>query len=335
MTVNISFLGQSNAQISRLKTLNVNLADLQRQLASQKKFEDLSGYGLDAGNVQRARIDRNRLKGYLENVTSGTNRIKLLNTNLTKSSDIARDLLSSLRSVIREGDVDTTTIKSQATANLAFLQDIMNSNVEGRYIFAGSNVGTAPIQNTSTLDSNVQADYQDWLSGTQTTAQLLATLDSAGIVYQGLDPALTTAGPVTMRFNDSVELDYTSLADENGMKELQLALSVATRLQQPGTGDTPTRDEFFELMDKVIEIAESALRKLDAANGVIAGRAELASKMQEAHEQDIGVLETLIANKETPDINEVAIKIQTLQTQLQASYQVTASLRELSLVNFI
>ncbi|MGE3624721.1 MAG: hypothetical protein AB7H77_12735 [Bdellovibrionales bacterium] len=335
MTVNISFLGQSNAQRSRLKTLNVNLADLQRQLASQKKFEDLSGYGLDAGNVQRARIDRNRIKGYLDNVTSGTNRIKLLNTNLTKASDIARDLLSSLRSVIREGDVDTTTIKSQATANLAFLQDVMNSNVEGRYLFAGSNVGTAPIQNTSTLNSNVQADYQDWLSGAQTTAQLLTTLDSAGIVYQGLDPGLTTAGPVTMRFNESLELDYTSLADENGMKELQLALSVATKLQQPGTGDTPTRAEFFQLMDKVIEIADGALKKLDAANGVIAGRAELASKMQEAHEQDIGVLETLIANKETPDINEVAIKIQTLQTQLQASYQVTASLRELSLVNFI
>ena len=335
MSMKISFLGQSNAQIARLKNLNFGLSDLQRQLASQKKYEDMSGFGLDAGNVQRARVDRNKLKGYLDNVAAGSSRIELVSTNLTKASDIARELLSSLRGQIREGNIDVTSIVAQSSQNLPFMQDIMNTNIEGRYLFSGSNTSNAPMGSVATLNNNTQTDYQNWLNGSQTTTQFLNTLSNAGLSYQGMDPALTTSGSVTMRLNQSVELDYTSIADENGMKELMLALSVATKLKTPGTGDTPTRSEFFQVMDKVIELADAAVKKLDAANGTISTRAELVKNMRDNHERDIGMLEKMIADKENPDINEIAIKIQTLQTQLQASYQVTSSLRELSLVNFI
>jgi flagellar hook-associated protein 3 FlgL len=331
----ISFLGQSNAQISRLKQQNLSLADLQRQLASQKKYEDISGFGLGAGNAQRTRFDKDRLNSYLGNVTSSTNRLKLLNTTMTEASSLARKMINAIQLQVREGNVDTNAIKTLGDQSLSFLQDLMNTNIEGRYLFAGSNTDQAPSTSLSTLKNNVQTDYTDWLNGTQTTAQFLATIDGASLSYMGMNNALTTAGKVTMRVNTSVELDYTSLADQNGMKDLMLALSLATELKQPGSGDIPSRTEFYQVLDKISDLAQSAVEKLDAGNGEASTKFALVANLRDSHERDIGVLEQLIAEKENPDINDIVVKIQSLQTQLQASYQITGALKELSLINFI
>jgi flagellin-like hook-associated protein FlgL len=51
--------------------------------------------------------------------------------------------------------------------------------------------------------------------------------------------------------------------------------------------------------------------------------------------QDRATLANLIGQKEDADTTEVVAQIQSLQTQLQASYQVTSIISQLSLVNFI
>lgn len=58
-TSGLSFLSQSQTQIARLKQLNTTLVDLQRQLTTQKKHENLSGFGVAAQSVQQLRTDKN------------------------------------------------------------------------------------------------------------------------------------------------------------------------------------------------------------------------------------------------------------------------------------
>ena len=53
------------------------------------------------------------------------------------------------------------------------------------------------------------------------------------------------------------------------------------------------------------------------------------------HEQEQSILQETISTVEDVDINEVAVKLNALQLQLEASYGVTARVQQLSLVNFI
>ena len=51
--------------------------------------------------------------------------------------------------------------------------------------------------------------------------------------------------------------------------------------------------------------------------------------------EEQAILQNQISDVEDVDINEVAIKLNLLQIQVQASFRVTAAIGELSLVNFI
>ena len=59
------------------------------------------------------------------------------------------------------------------------------------------------------------------------------------------------------------------------------------------------------------------------------------SETKQAHEHDINTLQKTVDDGENVDINEVALRVNLLQVQLDASYRITASTQELSLVNFL
>ena len=56
---------------------------------------------------------------------------------------------------------------------------------------------------------------------------------------------------------------------------------------------------------------------------------------QKSHQNQKTLLLNTITGVEDVDTNEVAVKLTTLKTQLEASYQVTALTAGLSLINFI
>jgi flagellin-like hook-associated protein FlgL len=56
---------------------------------------------------------------------------------------------------------------------------------------------------------------------------------------------------------------------------------------------------------------------------------------KEAHSETLTLLESQILDVEDVDSYEAVSRFQTLQSQLQASYQTTSLIRNLSLTNFI
>lgn len=333
----VSFFGQSTAQINRLKDLNTTLADLQRQITTGKKFDTLAGFGGTAAQtVQRVRMDRDRVHGYLDNIGTINTRIKEMDLAMTSVRSQAKQLIEGLATAIHSSSDDVGTLSTLARQGLAFVQDLANLNVDGRYLFAGSDVSDAPYLDSNALDTNFQAEIANWLSGASTTAQFEANVDSFSAASIGFNPVLSSAGPVTARIDDNTDLDYTVRADQAGFQEIIRALGLMANLKVPDPAvDVPTNTDLDDVLDKILSTVRAGVDKLDQAQTSLGIKAKFMQGIQENNEADAATLEGVITETENADVTEAITKLQALQTQLQASYQVTNVLSQLSLVNFL
>ena len=336
MAINgVSSLATSNAQIGRLKDLSATLADLERQVATSKKTDTLAGLGSDASTVQNLRINKNALDTYNANIDTATNRINLMSSTMTTISDQARQLISSIQSQVRGGNVDIATISQQAKEILSFVSDAANVQIDGRYVFAGSDTTSPPVSDQSSINTNMQQQVSDWLNGTITTDQLGSNVDALSTTQLGINPGQSAAGAVTVRADSTTEINYTVKANNSGMQDIMRALGLAANLTSPGAGDTPNLTDLDNVLSKITDIAQKGADALDTSNAQLGSKYTLLNSIQTNNSTDANTFESIYSDKENADTTEAVAKIQSLQTQLQASYQVTSIVSQLSLVNFI
>ena len=151
----------------------------------------------------------------------------------------------------------------------------------------------------------------------------------------GMNPGLSASGQVTMRIGETTELDYTVRADVDGFQDIIKALGFMANMQEPAPGDIPTASELDDVIQNIMDIARAAVEKLDAAATRVGGNFNLLNAVEATHESESAMLQGLIGKMENADTTDVVTQIQALQTQLQASYQVTSITNQLSLINFL
>jgi flagellin-like hook-associated protein FlgL len=78
-----------------------------------------------------------------------------------------------------------------------------------------------------------------------------------------------------------------------------------------------------------------ALDQIDTQRFNLSQKQAQIMQIQQGHKQEQATLLDTISNVEDADMNEVAVKLNAMQVQLEASFRVTASLQGLSLVNFL
>lgn len=338
-TSGLSFLNQSQTQIARLKMLNSSLADLQRQLTTQKKYENLAGFGAASQSVQKLRTDKGLVQTYLTNIDTVSTRVELMSTSMEQGAASGRQLIESIATQIREGEVDMETVSALARQQLDLMGDIANLEIDGRYLFAGSATDVEPYPNGDNFDITLQGMVADWRDGTITTAQFITNIENFTATDIGFAPEMSSAGKVTAQIDKNVNLDYTSKATQNGFQQVILALAIAANITEspdpalspPG----PTATDFQAVLDTINGIAREGVEAVDSANGQLGIKFATLQSVQENHEKDAVTLANLIGDQEDADTTEVAAKIQSLQTQLSASYEVTSLVNQLSLVNFL
>lgn len=171
-----------------------------------------------------------------------------------------------------------------------------------------------------------------------TTATSLVDATAADTVfwYQGEvsdDPARESA---VVRIDDAVTVNHGARANEDAFKSLVKQLAVLT---------TDTFDmEIQEDRDRYREMSERINVNLGFGDGsqsfdnVIAEFTVIQATLnaaEERHQASKELLGGFVSDVEDADIYEVSAELLSLETRLQASLRVTASLGQISLVNFL
>ncbi len=331
---NVSLLGQSTAQSQRLADLRQQMDDLSRQVTTGQVADTYSGLGTNADPLQNLNNQEPLLQSYQANITNVSNKMTLMNNALTNISSVGNQLVTSIQTQLQNDPTDISNIQQIAKQGLSTVEAMINQNISGQYLFAGSDSASPPFADDSTLNSNFNNQIQGWLS-TGNTAALTGTINGFSATNLGLSPGLSTSGNVTTQIGDNQNVDYTVNANAPGFQNIIRALTLVANLPYPSGANVATPIDFQNVMNYALTTAQKGVQQVSDTAQTLAGKFTQVQAQQTQNTSDLTLVQNQISKLEGADTTSAIAQMQTLQTQLQASYQVTGMVSKLSLVNYL
>lgn len=176
----------------------------------------------------------------------------------------------------------------------------------------------------------------DAVDGVAGATSLVADTDNTVIWYVGEDGPLDARLTNTTRIDDSVQIAYGARANEDALRTTLRELAVFSA--QSFDIDDPSA------ADRYTAISQRTRSALDDPSGgdlprslalEVGTAATLMEATKDRHIATRAVYNDILANTDGISQEEVAAQLLNIQTRLEASYSVTAIMRDLSLVNFL
>jgi flagellin-like hook-associated protein FlgL len=244
-------------------------------------------------------------------------------------------------------DGTTTTLKLTATTD--------SPPAAGQFT-VGADAATTATNFQNALDTSLQASAKTTLkaastvqagndffgnppqrvSGTPATATALVagTPDNTVQWYQG-DTTGTPGNNFVATVGDGSTIAYGARADQSAIRTVVQSAAVLAAVTYTGT-DSSEGDEYSALTQRTSAALNftGTQSVQDIVTDLGLKSATLATSKTNLQTQ-ISTSQTILDNTQNADQYTVATQLSSLITQLQASYQVTASLSKLSLANFL
>lgn len=302
---------------------------LARQVATGVKSEDLSDYGaVDARRVLNARQEVQRLEGYNKAIDIVTPRLKAYDLQLTRMDDIAKLVANTLSTQEAYSGTDEAGVATLIDNVMNDLTSLLNEQIDGRHLWAGANYDTVPVADIAGLPALAAA------------TPLAAAADPDLPDYYNAAPGTDANAWVEASFSPETgkTVRYGQVASAPAIQELVHALRLAkSGLDAAAAAGDPEAAQaayadFRQQALTAFGSARNGLQAMSAAVGV-----DLASVRDSADANSAAI--NLFADEEVGitavDTAEAGVMLTRIQTQLQATYQVTASLTKTSLVNYL
>ena len=182
------------------------------------------------------------------------------------------------------------------------------------------------------------ADDAARVAALQSATALDVTGTAAATVswYVGEDAADDPRKTALAKVDQGVVVGYGARANEDGPRQVIQTLAVFSAMTF-ATDDAEGRARYAALATRTVETLGAPETSSDIQSMAVdlASTSTAIKSATERHKIAKDMAETAISGVEDASKEEVSLKILALQTQLQASYQVTATLSQLSLVNFL
>ena len=185
----ISFNAAFEEGTRAINRASAALAEAQRQLSSGRRIGSPSDDPLGTSTAITEHATVNRVDAYTHAADALSSRLVLADTML---SDIITQLTAAQSTALSARGSSTTPAQRQAAANelLAIRDSIMsdvNAQLQGQYIFSGSNVLVAPYARVGGGISPYQGDASAARVDVAAGRDVAATFDG-GAILQGADP---------------------------------------------------------------------------------------------------------------------------------------------------
>jgi flagellar hook-associated protein 3 FlgL len=306
--------------------------------------------GARTSNVLDLTNNMNQLQALLDSNGLVDGRLSTAQAALGQMSDDAQTALGALLSASGSGS-GTLIDSARNQVKNAFQSFIGSVNLasNGEYLFAGINTSNKPLDDYFAQGSSAKAAFDNAfntfvnnLPGNPTkseitVAQMQDFLDSNDFkdLFEGAgwQASWSSASdtPMTSRINTNEVITSSTTANSEGVRKFAMAGVIATEL---------LGGDFSSGVTKLI--ASTAAKKMGEAITAIDGdRSQLGvaqarvKKANTALKNQTDIINTQIAGLTSVDKTEAITRVNTLMTQIEASYNLTARIQQLSLVNYL
>lgn len=342
----VSSLSVSQSLRHSTMQTQVALAKAQKERDTGKVFD--SGIALGARTAQTVTFARDiqRLNGIVDSNGLTAARLTATQNSLTNMTSAAQDLLGVL-TASSSGDATPSVTRDSGRSTLAALTSILNTPINGEYIFAGINTDVRPIESFeagSPAKASFDTAFQTHFGFAQTDAAAanITTAQMNAFITGALEPQFLGAGwqanwsnATDQKIVSRIALNETTetsvSANNDGMRKLAMAAAAISDLFDSNVG-IAGRKALVEHMVGVVGEATAALAQLQSETGVVEQRVAAAS---ERVTMQADLFERSLAETEGVDPYEAANRVSELLTHIETSYAITARIQQLSLLRFL
>jgi flagellar hook-associated protein 3 FlgL len=348
ITGDYSTLGLLIADNASVKTQLNKLTD---QIASGYVADSYGGLGASAQTALDLSPQLNTLTNEQTVINSVTGQMDITQNALSQIYSIASSFAAQTDNL---NGIDPAAVDSVAASAKSALQQVtslLDTTDGGNYVFAGTDANNPPVPNPSDiLNSGFYTQINAAVSGLSST-----TDNSASIIASTLATAQSNAAGTTP-FSSTIGTAQT-LQLSNG-QQVQIGLVANANTLATSTGSSTTGSYIRDLLRGLSTLASLSSAQVDDP-GFTAVVADTRTSLQgavTALSTETGALGTIqagltatatedgdtttalqtqLSSVEDVDTATALTQLSAVQTQLQASYQLIAGARDLSLVQYL
>ena len=290
--------------ISQMRNVQTQLNTASEQSTTGIKSTNYAGVADQAYVLTSLSAEISQATSYADLAESIQSRVDVYYDSLSTMTDVLTDMLSDLSAAQSSGTNTVIGLNDSVQSALDTMATLLNTQYEGRYLYAGSATDTVPV----TVDS--------------TTYGAITVPSSTDTSYYAGNDDVSSA-----RVADGMTVDYGMTADmdmfENALRALNIAANART---DPIDGDALS--EATSLINSALDgIGEQQTRMSSV-------HAQLESVI-DMHTDFQLTAESMVSDLSEVDIAEAMVRLDTLSVQLEASYSAVAKVSDLSLFDYL
>ncbi|WP_046866619.1 flagellar hook-associated family protein [Microvirga massiliensis] len=339
-TTFVSTITLWNSPRSSLDKMQTELVKANKELALGRHADVGLKLGYRTGETISLRQEMAELDALID--SNATVKVRLDATTAALAS--MRETSEKFRASLISGPVadrNMDVLQSEATANLDALLADLNKQVNGQYIFGGINTQEKPMKDFLTnakmaIEAEFAGQFASVPAADITAAQMDAFLDGAfAAVFDDANWTAEWTNASTKSIQSSVStsdriatsVSAQEVAFRNLAKSYTMIMAIGLDALNSETRTHVVSRVVSTISRAAVQVADLEAKIGSAKNTMLASNDRMSLQKY--------IFEERLAKFEGVDAAEAKVRVDHLATQIQVSFQLTAQLRNLSLVNFI
>jgi flagellar hook-associated protein 3 FlgL len=347
-TTFVSTQAVSNATRLSIIKMQSELAQATKEMSSGRLADVGLGLGARTGHSVQLRQELSQINTILDTNALVRSRLDTSQAALDGLLGTAEDFLG-LMIAVRDGSSGGEVVKLQASLNLSALAGTLNSNMNGQYLFAGTNTDVLPMtpyasDPPSAAKTAVDNAFLTFFGFPQTdpavatiSAVDMGTFLDTAFADLFADPAWgnnwseASDQNVRSRISTNELIETSANANERAFRQLAMAYTMFSDLGvenlQVGALQA-IADRALSAVGGGLQDLTSIQARLGVSQNRVANASERLSIQRDIMSQQVVGLENV-------DLFETSTRVNTLMSQVELSYSLTARIRQLSLLKYM
>jgi flagellar hook-associated protein 3 FlgL len=298
----VSTYGQLNATLTSIMRLQSEVATATTQQASGLKSDTYQGIGADSQRLVNLEGQIARSMQYVQQGEIVAARTSTMYEAVGGMVDVLSSYQTLLSTAMSADQAESAALNTSAQSLMDSFADLANTRLSGRYLFSGNATDTAPVD----LGSYPAQTYP---SSTDTS------------YYQGDDSI------ATFKASDDKTITYGVTANGSAFEQAIRALSLGVNASEDPV-DQDALTEAYDLVNAALDDLLVSQTKLSSAASAIDSELDMQTDIQVR-------LEAMTSDIKEVDVAEALSRMETLQTQLEASYSAVSRINGLNLFDYL
>jgi flagellar hook-associated protein 3 FlgL len=343
---------------SFMQALQDRMTNLVGEVSSGQKADPAGAMGTSAALLYQLHTQSDQQTVLQTSIGLASQRMDTIQSVMTSIGSLAQGVSGDVSTAQINGvgtmtDAGAGTLAQEAQSAMQQVLSQLNTTFTGSALFAGDSAAP-PMQTAgatggpmdtvnAVLNAAVAAkggpltasDINGLVNGTNGLSSVFDDTNSNPAQrYSGAFYAATDDGkPTTVMVGMNQTVQYNAKANQPAFRDLLQGLSMLSLLNAPSTQlDTSAKNELATEAGDVLSTAQSELTGLQGSLGSVQSELQDAVSTQQSA---ASATQQQIANYEQANTAADATDLTNLQTQLQATYELTAQISQLSLTRYM